>query len=87
MSDPPAILSIPATRKKEIMDYNYVLTIHYDGNYRSSYRFSDAISAVEEFQKCVDYGFANEVATYNLLEPNGKMHTRNFFTNGKVTGK
>jgi hypothetical protein len=69
------------------MDYNYALTIHYDGDYRSSHRFSDALTAVEAFQKCVDAGDAKEYATYNLLEPNGKMHTKNFYRNGKVTGK
>ena len=69
------------------MEYNYVLTVHYDGNYHSSYRYSDAITAVHEFDKCVDHAFANEYATYNLLEPNGKMHTKNFYRDGKVSGK
>ena len=69
------------------MDYNYVLTIHYDGNYRSSFRYVDAIDAVHSFDKCVDWGTASEYATYNLLEPNGKMHTKTFYKSGKVTGK
>ena len=69
------------------MEYNYVLTVHYDGNYRGSYRYSDAIDAVHEFDKCVDWGTANEYATYNLLEPSGKLHTKNFYKSGKVTGK
>ena len=69
------------------MDYHYVLTVHYDGNYHSSFRYSDAIDAVHAFDKCVDHAFANEVATYNLLEPNGKMHTKNFYKDGRVNGK
>mgnify|MGYP003345517290 FL=1 len=68
-------------------EYNYVLTVHYDGNYHSSFRFTDAIDAVHAFDKCVDHAFANEVATYNLLEPNGKMHTKNFYKDGRVNGK
>jgi hypothetical protein len=69
------------------MEYNYVLTTHYDGDYHSSFRFPDALTAVDAFRKCVDAGNAKEYATYNLLEPNGKLHTLNFYTNGKVTGK
>jgi hypothetical protein len=69
------------------MDYNFVITTHYDGDYLSSHRFSDALTAVDAFNKCVDWGDAKEYATYNLLEPNGKMHTKNFYRNGKVTGK
>ena len=69
------------------MEYHYVLTVHYDGSYRSSHRYDNAIDAVEEWQKCVDWGFANEYATYNLLEPNGKLHTKNFYKDGRVNGK
>ena len=69
------------------MDYHYVLTIHYDGNYRSSHRYDNAVDAVEEWHKCVDVGDAKDYATYNLLEPNGKLHTLNFYRNGEVNGK
>ena len=69
------------------MEYNYVLTTHYDGNYYSSHRYPDALSAVDAFRKCVDVGDAKDYATYNLLEPNGKMHTLNFYRNGNVNGK
>ena len=69
------------------MEYNYVLTTHYDGNYHSSFRFQDALTAVDAFRKCVDTGDAKDYATYNLLEPNGKMHTLNFYRNGEVNGK
>ena len=69
------------------MEYNYVLTTHYDGDYYSSHRFQDALSAVDAFRKCVDVGDAKDYATYNLLEPNGKLHTLNFYRNGEVNGK
>ena len=69
------------------MEYNYVLTVHYDGNYHSSFKFDNALNAVHSFDKCVDWGFANEYATYNLLEPNGKMHTKVFYKDGRVSGK
>lgn len=69
------------------MEYNYVITTHYDGNYKSSHTYQNAIDAVDAWNRCSDYGFANDYATYNLLEPNGKMHTKNFYRNGKVTGK
>jgi hypothetical protein len=65
----------------------YQLTISYDGKLMSSHNFTDALSAVETFQKCVDAGDAKEFATYNLMEPSGKMHTRWFSRDGKSGGK
>ena len=62
----------------------YRLTISYDGERISTWDFSDAISAVHEFDKCSDFGDAINYATYNLSEPSGKMHTKNFYRNGKV---
>ena len=41
----------------------------------------------DAFDKCSDYAFANEYATYNLLEPSGKMHTKVFYRDGKVAIK
>jgi hypothetical protein len=35
----------------------------------------------------VDWGFADDYATYNFSEPNGKMHTKIFYRDGKVGGK
>ena len=70
------------------MDYSYAITASYDGQPPHwTGRYTDAITAVEAWQKCVDHGFATEYATYNLAEPNGKLHTLNFYKNGKVTGK
>jgi hypothetical protein len=70
------------------MDYLYAITCSYDSKPpHHTARYSDAISAVEEWQKCVDWGFADEYATYNMSEPNGKMHTKTFYRNGNVGGK
>ncbi len=65
----------------------YKLTIAYDGEMVSTYQFPDALTAVHTFDKCSDFGDAKECATYNLSEPSGKMHTKNFYRNGKVTQK
>ena len=67
----------------------YKITVRYDENPVpiGIYSYSDALQAFESFAKYTDWGFANEYATYNLLEPNGKMHTKNFYRSGKVSGK
>lgn len=65
----------------------YQLSISYDGKLVGNYNFSDALTAVHTFDSCSDYGDAKEYATYNLSEPSGKMHTKNFYRDGKVTTK
>ena len=65
----------------------YKLSISYDGKPFAVWTYSDAVEAVHNFDKCSDYGDAEEYATYNLSEPSGKMHTKNFYRNGKVSGK
>lgn len=65
----------------------YKLSIAYDGNPVAVWTYSDALEAVRQFDRCVDHGDAKEYATYNLSEPSGKMHTKNFYRNGKVTQK
>ena len=66
----------------------YKLTIAYDGNAPLITEiYSDALTAVHSFDKCSDFGDAKEYATYNLSEPSGKMHTKNFYRNGKVSQK
>jgi hypothetical protein len=69
------------------LEYSYVITTHYDGAYKSSHRYADCIDAVDAWNRCSDWGMADEYATYNLTEPNGKMHTKNFYRNGEVSGK
>jgi hypothetical protein len=65
----------------------YKLTIAYDGEPIAVWTYSDAVEAVHMFDRCNDHGDAKEYATYNLSEPSGKMHTKNFYRNGKVTQK
>lgn len=67
------------------MEYLYSVTCTYDNDTKPKWvgRYSDALSAVNEFNKYVDWGFANEYATVNLSEPSGKMHTRIFYREGR----
>lgn len=63
------------------MEYLYSITATYD-NETTPYwvgRYDNAVSAVTEWNKIVDWGFADEFATYNFSEPNGKMHTKIFY--------
>ncbi len=71
------------------MEYSYAITATYDNDTSPHWvgRYSDAISAVTEWNKIVDWGFADDYATYNFSEPNGKMHTKIFYRDGKVGGK
>jgi hypothetical protein len=71
------------------MEYLYSVTATYDGDKSPHWigRYDNALDAVGEFNKFVDYGLASEYATINLSEPSGKMHTKIFYTNGSVGGK
>lgn len=69
------------------MEYNYSLTISYDGELRSTLRSADMLEIVNAWNKCVDFGDAKEYATYNLSDPIGKMYTKTFYRNGNVSVK
>jgi hypothetical protein len=71
------------------MEYLYSVTCTYDGDKSPHWigRYDNALDAVSEFNKFVDYGLANKYSTVNLSEPNGKMHTKVFYANGTVGGK
>ena len=71
------------------MEYLYSVTCTYDGDKSPHWigRYDNALDAVSEFNKFVDYGLASEYSTVNLSEPNGKMHTKLFYANGTVGGK
>jgi hypothetical protein len=69
------------------MEYTYSLTTSYDGVLVNTLRVNDMLEAVNAWDKCVDYGFAKEYATYNLSDLTGKMYTKTFYTNGKVVIK
>ena len=69
------------------MEYNYSLTIAYDGELVSTTRTADMLEIVTAWNKCVDFGDAKEYATYNLSDPMGKMYTKTFYRNGNVSIK
>ena len=71
------------------MEYEYAVTSVYDSNPERSWtgRYDNALEAVNVYNSMVDYGFAQEYRTINLSEPNGKMHTKIFYSNGNVGGK
>ena len=69
------------------MEYDYVLTTAYDGELFSTLRLSDFAEASEAWAKCSDHGNAKEYATYNLTDPTGKMFTKNFYSDGRVSVK
>jgi hypothetical protein len=69
------------------MEYTYSLTTSYDGELVNTLRVSDMLEAVSAWDKCVDFGDAKEYATYNLSDPTGKMYTKHFYRDGRVTGK
>lgn len=69
------------------MEYNYALTIAYDGELVSTTRSADMLEIVSAWNKCVDFGDAQEYATYNLSDPFGKMYTKTFYRNGNVSVK
>ena len=70
-------------------EYLYSVTTTNDSNAKPNWvgRYSDALSAVEVYQKFTDHGFADEYRTVNLSEPSGKMHTKILYRNGNVGGK
>jgi hypothetical protein len=67
-------------------EYLYSVTCTYDSEASPKWvgRYSDALSAVEVYQKFIDHGLANEYSVINLSEPNGKMHTKTFYKTGMV---
>jgi hypothetical protein len=62
----------------QVKNYSFMLTVSRDGEIpaRSIYNFSDAISAVESYNKYTDWGFAKEYLTVKLYEPNGKIQEK-----------
>ena len=70
-------------------EYLYSVTCTYDSDASTTWvgRYSDALSAVESYQKFIDHGLANEFRTVNLSEPSGKMHTKILYRSGIVGGK
>jgi len=66
----------------------YRITCAYDGKpSHFAIEFDNALDAVNSYRSFTDWGMANEFSTVNLSEPNGKMHTKNFYRTGMVTTK
>ncbi len=62
----------------------YKLTCAYDSNAPHwSAEYENEFGAWENFFLFTDWGMANEYATVNLSEPNGKMHTSTFYREGR----
>ena len=56
----------------------FMLTISRDGESpaRSIYHFSDALTAVEAYNRYDNFGFAKDFLTVSLYEPDNRMHTK-----------
>jgi hypothetical protein len=67
------------------MEYEYAVTCTYDSATEPvwSGRYDNALEAVTTFNNFIDWGFADKYSTVNLSEPNGKMHTRVFYREGR----
>jgi len=63
---------------KENPNKEYMLTVSRDGEYpeRSVYKYSNALDAVNGYNRYTDWGFARQYLTVSLYEPNGKIHTK-----------
>lgn len=62
----------------------YSISVAYDGKPKhATYQYADALQAFQEFEKYVDWGFADEYATVNLLMPTGKLYTKILYREGR----
>ena len=69
-------------------EYDYAITLSYDGKEPHwTKRYQYALEAVRVFESFIDHGFADEYATVNFAEPNGKLWTKNLYRKGVVSGK
>jgi antitoxin component YwqK of YwqJK toxin-antitoxin module len=70
-------------------EYLYAVTSTNDSATNPNWvgRYANALDAVNVFNSFIDYGDAKEYRTVNLSEPNGKLHTKIFYSNGNVGGK
>jgi len=66
----------------------YKITLSYDGNaphWQQDY--ASEFDAWKDFFAFVDWGFANEFSTVNIMTPTGKMYTKVFYRTGMVSVK
>ena len=58
----------------------YKITCAYDNQPpHFTLQLDNAVDAVNSYNSFVDWGFAMEYSTVNLLEPSGKLHTKIFY--------
>jgi len=63
----------------------YKISVGYDGAIpHFTKEYDDELKAHEAFAKYVDWGFASEFSTVNLLTPTGKMYSRNFYRKDRL---
>ena len=60
------------------MNYKVMLQIIEDGSITFSQRYDNALEAVNDYNKCVDYGNSRIWREILLVEPNGKIHAKVF---------
>ena len=67
------------------MEYEYSVTCQYDYEESPHWigRYDNALEAVSTYLSFTDWGLANEYSIVNLSEPNGKMHTKIFYREGR----
>lgn len=66
----------------------YQITVSYDGlpiHFNKNY--TDALEAFTAFLSFVDWGWANEYSTVNLMTNTGKMYTKIFYRDGRIVTK
>ena len=72
------------TQRKVIKmeDYVFQIAIIQDGACTWTKMYNNAIDAVNEYNRIIDYGFAKEMREATLTEPNGKTHSKVFYRPG-----
>ena len=66
----------------------YQITVSYDGKpIHFNKNYTDALEAFTAFLSFVDWGWANEYSTVNLMTNTGKLYTKNFYRDGRVVTK
>ena len=63
-------------------DYVFQLAIMEDGACTWTQLFTNALDAVNAYNRIVDYGFARNTREATLIEPNGKVHEKVFYRPG-----
>lgn len=62
----------------EIDTWEYMIQVIEDGSVTWIKRYDNAVSAVTDYNKFKDHGFARMWREIVLLEPNGKAHGKTF---------